>query len=290
MCYTNFAKLTEYCVKLGVFSFCRDNYAYFSQHIIVMNLIKMQIPAIVCCAFLRPISHSVSLATIGVCVFCAVTSVAALFIFRGIFVEKLCDDEKYLISQYIEEWKMLSQYLNDIDKGYGSFITIFTGIATVVATVTSIITQISEINISIIFYLIPLVFIVVFGYMGYQFRITAILHGHLAYIEDEINSLLKKEVFMWHSSLTEVYMAHNNIPNKTLMIPILVFVIFTLFFCFKETFVTDINLINVVYWIIVILLGFLVLIPFFFNDKVRWKTYKTDSVMKAYKEYISKNQ
>ena len=42
----------------------------------------MQIPAIVCCAFLRPISHSVSLATIGVCVFCAVTSVAALFIFK----------------------------------------------------------------------------------------------------------------------------------------------------------------------------------------------------------------
>ena len=33
------------------------------------------------CAFLRPISHSVSLATIGVCVFCAVTSVAALFYF-----------------------------------------------------------------------------------------------------------------------------------------------------------------------------------------------------------------
>ena len=41
----------------------------------------MQIPAIVCCAFLRPISHSVSLATIGVCVFCAVTSVAAFFVF-----------------------------------------------------------------------------------------------------------------------------------------------------------------------------------------------------------------
>ena len=32
---------------------------------------------------LRPISHSVSLATIGVCVFCAVTSVAALFIYGG---------------------------------------------------------------------------------------------------------------------------------------------------------------------------------------------------------------
>ena len=44
----------------------------------------MQIPAIVCCAFLRPISHSVSLATIGVCVFCAVTSVAALFVFKGV--------------------------------------------------------------------------------------------------------------------------------------------------------------------------------------------------------------
>ena len=37
----------------------------------------------VCIGALRPISHSVSLATIGVCVFCAVTSVAALFILGG---------------------------------------------------------------------------------------------------------------------------------------------------------------------------------------------------------------
>ena len=39
---------------------------------------------------LRPISHSVSLATIGVCVFCAVTSIATLFVF--------IDEEFYEVS------------------------------------------------------------------------------------------------------------------------------------------------------------------------------------------------
>ena len=54
-----------------------------------MNLIKMQIPAMfVYVCVLRPISHSVSLATIGVCVFCAVTSVAALFDFGRNSYEK----------------------------------------------------------------------------------------------------------------------------------------------------------------------------------------------------------
>ncbi len=66
--------------------FTRVNAPYFQQHTIVLNLIKMQIPAIVCCVRLRPISHSVSLATIGVCVFCATTSVAALFYFGEIFL------------------------------------------------------------------------------------------------------------------------------------------------------------------------------------------------------------
>jgi len=74
-------------VKLGVFSFYRNNTLYPGYTKFVMNLIKMQIPANL--VWVRPISHLVSFATIGVCVFCAVTSVAALFILEEKEMKKI---------------------------------------------------------------------------------------------------------------------------------------------------------------------------------------------------------
>ena len=46
---------------------------------------------------LRPISHSVSLATIGVCVFCAAASVAALFTLWGGFMKSLVNILAFII-------------------------------------------------------------------------------------------------------------------------------------------------------------------------------------------------
>ena len=48
-----------------------------------MNLIKMQILLLVWFGIAVPFLHRVSLATIGVCIFCALASVGALFVFVG---------------------------------------------------------------------------------------------------------------------------------------------------------------------------------------------------------------
>ncbi len=91
-----------------IFSFYRIITLCLGYAYIVTNLIKMQIPAMyVYVCVLRPISHSVSLATIGVCVFCATASVVALFYFRRVEVkrksqsnfekENIIMDEKILV-------------------------------------------------------------------------------------------------------------------------------------------------------------------------------------------------
>ena len=54
-----------------------------------MNLIKMQIPPWVLCVVLFLHLLEICLATIGVCVFCALASVGALFIFGGDFMIRL---------------------------------------------------------------------------------------------------------------------------------------------------------------------------------------------------------
>ncbi len=201
----------------------------------------------------------------------------------------LSEKEK-LLPYYLEEWKMFNQYLNDIDRGYITFITIFITIVTFTITIISLIADCENTDLYTIFYVIPLAFIVTFGCMGYQFRTTAILRGHLANIENEMNYILGENIYMWNSSLTETYMAHQNLPNKGLMVPIFVFVILIALLCFLQTISFGALWINIVYWTVVIFLSLWVLIPFFRNDKIRWQTYKNDEVIKKYKEYLIKNK
>ena len=209
-------------------------------------------------------------------------------------MNKVDEDKKYLIDKSIEEWKALSQYIMDIDKSYSNYITIITAISSFTVALLEIINlkycDSPNETLSYIFYIVPIAFIVVFGYMGYQFRITAILRGHLASLEDKINKELGEDIFMWNSSLVEVYMAHNNVPNNTLMIPILIFVLGITTLCVMETFKTGTLLFNILYWILMVALSGLVLIPFFKNGDIRKKTYKTEEIIKKYNQYIGGKQ
>ena len=199
--------------------------------------------------------------------------------------EKITEEEKYLISNYMKEWEILHQYVSDMDKGYINYITIFTAIATVGVSVLALIPDIKSSSLNYLFYLIPLIFVAVFGCLSYQFRVTAILHGHLASVEERVNELMGENVFMWHSALTEVYMAHNNVPNKDLMFPIGVFVVMSCFICGVKTFTQEYIVGNILYWLIVVCLGVFVLVPFFYNDTVRWETYQKDKVLQKYEHY-----
>jgi len=192
----------------------------------------------------------------------------------------ITEEEKYIISNYLKEWEVLSQYIMDIDKMYSNYITVFTALATVAVTILSSVTKESELR--PLFYVIPLAYIVVFGFMSYQFRITAILRGYLASIEDKVNDLLGVNVYMWNSSLTETYLAHRNVPNKSLMVPVIIFVLFSWGLCGIQTFSKEYMLGNVLYWVLVLALGILVLLPFFRNDKVRWETYDTEMIAYLY--------
>ena len=62
---------------MGVLSFYRDNYTLF-RHNYITEFVKNADSIYV--IVVTPFSRKVSLATIGVCVFCATASVVALFI------------------------------------------------------------------------------------------------------------------------------------------------------------------------------------------------------------------
>ncbi|MBE6767063.1 MAG: hypothetical protein E7550_05670 [Ruminococcaceae bacterium] len=196
---------------------------------------------------------------------------------------KISDVE--LLNHYANEWSMLNQYVNDLDRGYEKFLTLMALIAGGAITLLAFIADGQHDNYSFIFYIVPLSFLAVFGVLGYQFRTTAILRGHLARVEEEMNKLLSKDVYIWNSSLIEVYMAHQNIPNNFLMVPIMLFIVGVVAVCIYQTWFAGDLWFNITYWTIVLVVATVVLIPFFRNEIFRHRAYDTDKIIQAYENY-----
>lgn len=197
-------------------------------------------------------------------------------------------DKEIILQHQLEEWKYLNEYINKMDTGYQQtfvvLVTLFTGvIAYISKDVNSIV--------SYAVFLIPLGIISILAYVSYQFRITAILRGHLAAIEEDMNKTIGKDVHLWNSALVETFMAHNNSINNMMMIPIGVFIIVLSIYCIVFSYMviskSCISIIFLIlYWIVVLLLGIIVFVPFLENSDVRIETYYEERVLENYKRYL----
>lgn len=193
-----------------------------------------------------------------------------------------------LLEHQLEEWKSLNEYLNAMDMGYYQSLVITVSIfAVVVAVFTSdIVTR----ELFRIIFIVPLGIVAVFSYLSYQFRITAILRGHLAALEEKMNAELGENVHMWNSALVEVYMAHNNSINNFMMVPIMVFIIVLTMYCiyFTRKILVGIPYAKLIfwgYWMLVFVGATIVFYPFLTNEKIRHETYNEEHVMNLYERY-----
>ena len=104
-------------------------------------------------------------------------------------------EEKTILHHQLEEWKYLNDYVNKMDTGYQQtfviLVTLLTGIVSFIS---------KDIKSTVVYgiFLIPLGIIAMLAYVSYQFRITAIIRGHLAALEDDMNKALHKDVHLWH--------------------------------------------------------------------------------------------
>lgn len=198
------------------------------------------------------------------------------------------ENDEIILQHQLEEWKYLNEYINNMDTGYQQtfvlLVALFTGIIMYISKDVNLI-------ISYVIFLIPLGIISILAYISYQFQITAILRGHLAALEEDMNKKIGKDVHLWNSALVETFMAHNNSINNMMMFPIMAFIIVLTGYCMyfsKRVIVHFVfgDVIWVVYWIVVGILAAIVLIPFKKNGDVRIETYNEGRVLSKYKEYM----
>ena len=193
------------------------------------------------------------------------------------------------IDIYYKEWCEMNRYVNDIDKGYSSFLTIFAAIAGGTVTLLSIINE--DKLPSYLFYIVPICFLVAFGHLGYQFRITAILRGHLAHLEDKMNELANDKIFIWNSVLVDTHMANNNFANKFQMLPVVLFIICTVYICLKQTYlISGMSWYNIVYWLVITVSSVIIFIPFVRNETIRNETRDNKKVLDMYNKIRQKRK
>lgn len=197
----------------------------------------------------------------------------------------------------LEEWKYLNSHINSMETGHMQSISLMlagvTGILAFVLTRDTDASTAVERTTNWVFFLLPPILTVVLAYIGYQFRITAILRGHLARLERSMNEKLKSKdpIHLWNSALVEEFMAKNNEINSFLMVPslftILIMIVFSLWQTY-ETLVIDHTIfwgptLFVIYWLIEFILAAVILYSFINNEKIRRTTDREiDQIVKNY--------
>jgi len=197
-----------------------------------------------------------------------------------------------VLNHQLEEWRYLNEYINKMDVGYQQSIL---GITTVFGVLATVLTVSDSDILKWGFFVLPLGLLTVFSYMSYQFRITAILRGHLAALEKSMNTELGQNVHMWNSALVETFMAHNNLINNGMMYPILAFVTLLMGYSVYITWILleTINfgkILFAIYWIIITIGIAIVFLPFLFNTSIRHATENEDNVLKKYDKYLKQRK
>lgn len=199
------------------------------------------------------------------------------------------EEKKNLILKHqLEEWKYHNDYINKMDLGYQQTLIL---IVSIFACIATFVTQGDRDYIMGIF-IVPFGLVAVFAYLSYQFRITAILRGHLANLEEKMNEAIGKDIHMWNSALVETYMAHNNMINNYMMLPILVFVALLVMYCVYFSWIALEGIENriiyfFVYWFMVFVGIVIDLVPLFNNERVRREAKDEKKVKEMYQRYVN---
>lgn len=191
------------------------------------------------------------------------------------------------LEHQLEEWKMLNDYINKIDLSYQQPFAII--MAIIAGTATFLCGKSEDFKYAL--FIFPIGLATILAYVSYQFRIVAVIRGHLSRLEEKMNKNLGENVHMWNSALVETYLAHNNVVNNYMMLPMGAFCVIVIGYCFWTTLQMTLQsevaiLFFIAYWLVVLVsFIFIIFPPFLKNGEIRYRTYHEEDVWKDYENF-----
>ena len=135
---------------------------------------------------------------------------------------------KEQINLLIHQWNKLSDRVDSIDNGHWQVFTL------VLATfgLFSLANSEASNELSLIYWVMPIVTTIVVFFEAYRLRELALLKGYLARIEDRINSYFDdSEPMSWFLKYKVEYSYNNSIAKKHIKIPIVIAYLFVMGLC-----------------------------------------------------------
>ncbi|MCI8850790.1 MAG: hypothetical protein HFE82_04530 [Erysipelotrichaceae bacterium] len=197
----------------------------------------------------------------------------------------------------IRLWQELNNFLNNReDNSLKAALAL-----TTVASAFFFVNKESDLKI-ILYYLAPLIMLLILAYISYLFRFVAILRGYLAALEEKINDNLEESVYLWSSSYVKIFVS-NNIPNALIMLcSILISVCAVVWLTVNvrnggvqlnniqvfENLGNDvINIINIIYFSLLSIFLIIIIVSFLDNNyilKLSYKYFKENNELKTKKD------
>lgn len=192
----------------------------------------------------------------------------------------------------MEEWRYLNEYVNKINLDYQRAIMLISAISAILLAVFS--NEKDKID-PLVVMIIPPIILADIAYMGYQFRISAIVRGHLAVLERKINKEIGERVHLWNSILYDTFMVRNNKAGQWVMVPNFILVFILMVLCMVRSYhnfkINGIAIwILVAYWCVIIIISSFLVIPFLENETIRNEIKDERKVIKKYYRSLKDNK
>lgn len=182
------------------------------------------------------------------------------------------------LSAKIKLWETINEYSNRIELSYQFFSSLLISVIGVVIAFCkdNLIPDKVFDSKFIVLCFIPMVITAIIGYLAYNFRWVAIARMYSAAIEEEINSSLEKDYFVWNSDIVNNFMAKNNFVNRAFLPTVnFIFIFSTATFLNYSMFHSKLDeYIKIIYLIVTASLFVGSLVSFLGNEKVRKFEYK----------------
>lgn len=144
------------------------------------------------------------------------------------------DIEKNTIDYYISLWENLNKASLDVDSRNMGILNIGSLVAVIALIIANKTTEIKIFD--YVVYFIPGIIMVAFFFNAFNNKLTAILKGYLSGLEEIINSMIGKNVFLWNSRFIHIYRMPYFLSNNTAGIMFFIFAFFLVAISFYEMF------------------------------------------------------
>ena len=185
--------------------------------------------------------------------------------------------DKHLQEQ-ISLWREINNYANRIEESYPKFYTLLITLFGVVITVFhgNLVPEELFDEKFIVLLFLPLATSAIISYLAYNFRWVAISRMYATALEKNINNILGKNIYVWNSNIIDEFMAKRNFAN-TKLLPIinLLFFIFIAGFLNYSMFISQLNfVVKIVYLITTLTLFLMCVCPIIKNEYIRKYDYQ----------------